>query len=123
MTITAILIHPNGDAERVDVRTRSYGSDGDDMDLKHVYELLDCTCITAVSIPDALVTGCIGWADDEGLFVANPEFNFMASMIARQNLVGRILITGHRGPATVSVSDETLEFFLGELTLVGESDD
>lgn len=120
MTITAVLIRPTGDTEIVELRTAHYGDDGEDADLKHMYELLECTCITAIGIPDGFVSDAIGWGDDEALLTSNPQHNLPASLICRQNLYGNILITGRRGPTTVSVNAETLEFFAGD---VGETDD
>lgn len=63
--------------------------------LTAMYRSIGCSTVTIVSTGDDEITV---WADDEDLFVAEPEFNPRASLLCGGPIVGTILVTGPAGP-------------------------
>lgn len=67
----ARLIMPNGDSKQVDPA-------GDVFTLQEMYDLLNCSCVQAVSLP----VGRIMWIDEEGKFKPHTQ-NHMATILLR----------------------------------------
>lgn len=84
MTEYAVVIPVNGEAHSIEWPSDDQGH------LSTLYEAIGCRTVELVRLPHI---GLSMWADDEGLFVADPETNVLASLIAEQPIVGTVVLT------------------------------
>lgn len=86
--MTALVVPPDGPTREIE-----WPAEGEQ--LATLYREIGCTTVTVVPTGYDDVTV---WADDEGLFVAEPEINPAASMMCGQPIVGTVVVTGPAGP-------------------------
>lgn len=95
--VTGIRIGVDGELSRVDLPRHELADEsGTPPLLAAMYESLDCRIVEVVSLWDSVDM----WADEEGLLVANPEVNTLATWLAScargafSPIVGNVILLG-----------------------------